>query len=136
MLQNLEKKRPKLKENVKSLVEDVKRIVDQINKLTKKEQEEELKKIDGSLLVKRKEERKALKDLENAKVGKFVARLPPGPEKYPHLGHAIAYMINYLYVQKYKGKLWLRFEDTNPKTVKKEFYKAIKEDIKNIGIRV
>lgn len=66
--------------------------------------------------------------------GTVVLRLPPEPSGYMHLGHAISGMINFLYKQKYNGKLWLRFEDTNPRLVKKEFVKVFEDGYKWLGI--
>ena len=81
-----------------------------------------------------KEQKNELKDLPNTKAG-VVLRLPPEPSGYMHLGHAIAGMINFLYKQEYNGKLWLRFEDTNPRLVKKEFINSFEDGYEWLGIR-
>ncbi|TFH02038.1 MAG: glutamate--tRNA ligase, partial [Candidatus Thorarchaeota archaeon] len=92
-----------------------------------------MKKIDPKLLEKPEIKEKELAplpgDTENV-----VVRIPPGPEKYPHMGHAISFMINYMYAEKYKGKVWLRFEDTNPDKCKREFYDVIKQGLRWLGI--
>jgi glutamyl/glutaminyl-tRNA synthetase len=37
---------------------------------------------------------------------------------YLHVGHLKELFINYLYAQKYNGKMILRFDDTDPKVKK------------------
>ena len=79
-------------------------------------------------------EKKGLKPLPGADKG-VVLRLPPEPSGYMHWGHALSFTINYLYKEMYNGKLWLRFEDTNPNLVKEEFVKNFEESIKWLGIK-
>ncbi len=79
-------------------------------------------------------EKKGLKPLPGAENG-VVLRLPPEPSGYMHWGHALSFTINYLYKEMYNGKLWLRFEDTNPNLVKEEFVKNFEESIKWLGIK-
>ena len=55
--------------------------------------------------------------------------MPPEPSKYNHIGHALSFLINYIYAKMYKGKCILRFEDTNPDKVRKEYVDAMKEDV-------
>lgn len=65
---------------------------------------------------------------------KVVSCFPPGPEKYPHIGHSKALLLNYFLAKRYNGEFYLRFEDTNPKLVKPEFYKIMQEDFKWLGV--
>jgi len=74
-------------------------------------------------------------------------RFPPEPNGYLHLGHlkSIYYNFNYPFDQdsnqkelKLKLKLkecYLRFDDTNPKTEKKEYVDAILEDLEWLGYK-
>ena len=61
---------------------------------------------------------------------KVVMRFAPNPNGPPTLGHARGIVINSELVKKYKGKLILRFDDTDPKTKKPmlEAYQWYQED--------
>lgn len=74
-----------------------------------------------------KEGRVGLPPLPNAVKGKTAFRLPPEPSGFMHIGHAMAFTINYLYREEYHGELWLRFEDTNPRKVARRYYDSFRE---------
>ncbi|HVC27041.1 MAG TPA: glutamate--tRNA ligase [Nitrososphaerales archaeon] len=73
--------------------------------------------------------------LPNATKGRVVLRLPPEPSGYMTIGHAMAGVINSAYRDMYEGELWLRFEDTNPRKVKNEYYQSFRDGYTWVGIR-
>lgn len=120
--------KPELKKNIASLGKEVSKIVKEVNSWPLEKQKKELEKF-GKIEKEEKVEREGLPPLSNAEMGKVVTRLPPEPSKYNHIGHALSFLINYMYAKMYKGKCILRFEDTNPEKVKKEYVDAMKEDV-------
>jgi glutamyl-tRNA synthetase len=127
--------KPELKNDMATVGRETAKIVKEINSLTLEKQKKELEKF-GKIEKPKKEEREGLPPLPNAEMGKVVTRLPPEPSKYNHIGHALSFLINYLYAKMYKGKCILRFEDTNPEKVKKEYVDAMKEDVLDyLGIK-
>ena len=81
------------------------------------------------------EGRVGLPPLEGAVKGGLVVRLPPEPSGYMHIGHAMAGTINWVYKEQYDGKLWLRFEDTNPRKVQKRYYESFRKGYSWLGVR-
>lgn len=79
-------------------------------------------------------EERRLPELPAAQRGRVVTRLPPEPSGYMHLGHAIAGLINEYYARHYHGKLWLRFEDTNPRKANLVYYDSFRKGYRWLGI--
>ncbi len=124
---------PEVKERIKEVKALVEEVVSEVNSMSVDEQKKYAEELKVSLEVKTKEGR-GLPPLPGAEKGKVVTAFPPDPSGYPHLGHAKGALINYLYAKEYDGKFILRFEDTNPKLVKEEFYKLHMEGYKWLGI--
>lgn len=120
----------------KATLKIISKIVADVNKLSLEKQKAELEKTAPELLEKKKIQEKDIFAFLNLDASKPIRTgFPPGPEKYPHIGHAKALLLNYLLAKKYNGKFILRFEDTNPNLVKKEFYKIMLENFKWLGVK-
>ena len=125
----------KAKKDMKKLSKLVQEVVAGINKLSLGEQEKIIKNKYPALLEhEEKQEKDIFEFLSIKKNQKIITAFPPGPEKYPHIGHAKALLLNYLLAKKYDGRFILRFEDTNPKLVKKEFYDIMLKDFEWLGV--
>jgi len=123
--------------NIADLKSKVAQIVHEINSKSLAQLKGQAKELDLDLSKRKVEEPKLeLKPLPDVK-GEVVLRLPPEPAGYMHLGNAISFMINYLYKEKYGGKLWLRYEDTNPILLKdmKKFIDSFENGMKWLGIK-
>ncbi|MEA3378458.1 MAG: glutamate--tRNA ligase [Nanoarchaeota archaeon] len=124
------------KDQLKNLINEIKKIIEKANSFAPENQLLEFEKV-RHLLEKHKEkkqEEKVLPELPNVK-GKVITRIAPEPSKYPHIGHALIFTIQYLYAKKYNGHCILRMEDTNPEKATAEFYDAIKKDLKWLGLK-
>ncbi len=69
------------------------------------------------------------------KVKKVVTRFAPAPSGALHIGQVLrAALVNYMYAREYNGKFVLRIEDTDPRRVKKPYYKWLLEDLRALGV--
>lgn len=127
--------KPALKQQIKEVSAAVAAAIKEVNKLALDKQVEELEKTAPGLLEKKKAAKNDLPELKNARPGQVVTRIPPEPSKYAHIGHALSFLINYMYARKYQGKCYVRFEDTNPELAKKEYADSMLEDIKFLRIQ-
>ncbi|MDW8021706.1 MAG: glutamate--tRNA ligase [Nitrososphaerota archaeon] len=125
---------PELKSEIERVKEEVVLAVKEVNAMTLDQQYELLEKIAPELLTVRKAEEKRLPPLPEAEKGGVVTRLPPEPSGYMHIGHAMSGLLNYLYAEMYDGEIWLRFEDTDPRKVKPEYYESFKKGYRWLGI--
>jgi glutamyl-tRNA synthetase len=125
---------PEYRTKTKELSFELIPLLNEINSLSLEEQIEQLKEINPEFFEKKEKEERNIFAFLNIKEGdKVVTCFPPGPEKYFHIGHSKAILLNYLLAKKYDGEFYLRFEDTNPKLVKPEFYTIMQEDIEWLG---
>ncbi len=65
--------------------------------------------------------------------GRVQTRFPPEPNGYLHIGHAKAICMDFGIAEKFGGKCFLRFDDTNPIKEDTEYVDAIMEDIHWLG---
>jgi glutaminyl-tRNA synthetase len=72
-------------------------------------------------------------DLASSKHKAIVTRFPPEPNGYLHVGHAKSICLNFGLAEEFKGRCYLRFDDTNPIKEEEEFVNAIIDDVKWLG---
>jgi glutamyl-tRNA synthetase len=127
-------KYPEVKEDMGKFIRELQDIVKKVNSMSLEDQKKELEKSGAVLKAPKKEA--GLFDFLNVKKGeKIITAFPPGPEKYPHIGHAKALFLNYLLAKEYGGKFYLRFEDTNPELVENKYYKIMLDNFKWLGVK-
>lgn len=125
------------KKDIKEIMPKINEIVNQVNKMSNEQREKGFLEFGKYVMEREEEGEKDLPEVDIKGLKKVVTRLAPEPSKYNHIGHALAFLLNYLYAQRYKGKCLLRFEDTNPEKVSKEYVDAMKEDVLDyLGIKV
>lgn len=129
---------PEVRGVLKDYIEVIRSIVDEVNKLTLEKQIEIIKSNWPELLEEKREvKEKDLTPLPNAVEGAVVTRFAPNPDYTIHLGNARPALLSYWYAEMYKGKMILRFEDTDPriKSPYPEAYQMIKRDLAWLGVK-
>lgn len=64
----------------------------------------------------------------------MITRFAPSPTGYLHLGHALAALIAYDTAREQQGVMLLRYEDIDVGRVREEYYDAIEDDLRWLGI--
>ena len=72
-------------------------------------------------------------DLKQGKYQELITRFPPEPNGYLHIGHAKSICLNFGLAEQFKGRCFMRFDDTNPLTEEQEYIDAILDDVKWLG---
>ena len=116
------------KEDVKKYIKSISGEIVNVNSLSVEEQMREFETLKD--FISERETREGLAELPDAKEGKVVMRFAPSPSGPMHIGHALTFCLNLLYVKKYDGKLYLRIEDTNPDNIYPKAYKMLEEEAK------
>ncbi len=126
--------RPEYRNNIRELIETVKAVVSEVNQLSI----DELNSIPPLDIGRpRVKHEYVLPPLPNAVMGRVFTRFAPNPDFVLHLGSLRPLIFSYEYAKMYKGRFYLRFEDTDPKTKRPEpeFYELILRDIEWLGIK-
>ncbi len=120
---------PEVKNKPKKTMEIIQRIKKEVESIPLYKQKSIIKKKYSSLLEKKEKKSQTLPEIKNTKNLKM--RFAPNPNGPLSLGHSRTLLLNWFYIQKYKGELILRFDDTDPKNKvpQKEAYRWIQEDI-------
>ena len=116
------------KNEVKAHVKKISKIILEVNSLSFGEQKNDFEKF--KKFISERHGREGLSELPKVKKSGVVMRIAPSPSGPFHIGHALVFCLNLLYVKKYKGKFYVRIEDTNPKNIYAPAYKMLKEESK------
>lgn len=129
--------KPEIKQKIKEIVIEIKKIVGEVNSMSLKEQKKKLDEL-GIKIEKKEVEELKLPELNNVVKGKVVMRFAPFPSGPLHIGNARTAIINDEYVKRYKGKLLLVIDDTigsKEKPILPQAYDMIKDGLKWLGVK-
>ena len=132
---------PTLKDKIRDIIPIIRKAVDEANRMSWEEQKRYLEERYPDLVkesIEKEEKEKTLPPLPDTnKYRIIVTRFAPNPDFFIHLGNSRVAILSHEYARMYKGKMLLRFEDTDPRTKKPliEAYSQIKEDLKWLGIK-
>ena len=124
---------PELREKIQDLRPIIAWVVRKVNTWSQEEQRLRLQELGGPR--ERVQKRPGLTLLEGAEEGKVVTRFAPAPTGPLTILQVLrAVLISYAYARKYKGTFIVRFEDTDPKVISKEFYDMIRDDLRALDV--
>jgi glutamyl-tRNA synthetase len=126
-------KHPLLRKEAAKVSQAVAEIVEEVNQLSPEDQKVMLEGLGGFQEEKKIVEEKGLASLPSVD-GEVVLRFAPNPSGPLHIGHSRAAILNQEYRKRYKGKLILRVEDTDPRRVDPQAYQMIEDDLHWLGI--
>ncbi|MEM1619488.1 MAG: glutamate--tRNA ligase [Fervidicoccaceae archaeon] len=133
--------RPDLRARVQEVARAAEEATREVNSMSPEEQkkllEEKHPELLGAEVERAAEDRgRALAPLPNAKHGAVVTRFAPNPDFVIHIGNSRVAILSHEYARMYRGKMILRFEDTDPrtKTPLLDAYSKIREDLKWLGV--
>ncbi len=108
---------PELRSMAREITVLVNKVLSEIDGMAPEAREEELNKLAPELIAELKEKKEPEKGLPPLELeGPLVMRFAPNPNGPPTLGSARGIVVNSEYTKKYKGKLIIRFDDTDPAT--------------------
>lgn len=129
---------PDLRSRAKEITPLMGEVLGEINQMAPESWEKELEKIAPELLAELKEKKEPEKGLPPLETnGALVMRFAPNPNGPPTIGSARGIVVNSEYTKIYKGKLIIRFDDTDPATKRPmlEAYKWYLEDCEWLGAK-
>ena len=72
-------------------------------------------------------------DMSSSKHNEIVTRFPPEPNGHLHIGHAKSINLNFGIAEEFKGKCFMRFDDTNPIKEEEQYVEGILNDVRWLG---
>ena len=131
-------KYPQMKQDMKTYMQHINEIVEEVNALDIKRQKELLQELNPNFHQEKEQKSKEQSERKNQLpqipqelAGQpLITRFPPAPSGNLHLGHLFGIVYNYEYAKQTNGKFILRIEDTNPENSSLENYEALIRDVK------
>lgn len=114
------------KSEIKEVMPKINEESRRVNSLSIEEQKKEFQDLGEE--VSRRKAREGMPELEEAEEGKVITRFAPSPSGPMHIGHAATGFPSSYYAKHYKGKFYLRIEDTNPNNIDPDAYNMIPEE--------
>ncbi len=131
--------KPELKKDMGELGKKANEVVEEVNQMTREQQERKLLEIDPEALEEEEEEDEHKLPELQGKTSKIKMRFAPYPSGPLHLGHCRQAIPNHEYTkEKYDGEFYLVIDDTigsEEKQIDPKAYEMIKEDIEWLGLK-